>query len=75
MGEAGDGPARAATWRERLLREPLVVFLLAGSLLFAVYAAIEARRTPPVLITEATRAALIARGLATEAQLRAMHIY
>lgn len=60
MGDAGDRPARAATWRERLLREPLVVFLLAGSLLFAVYAAIEARRTPPVVITEATRAALIA---------------
>lgn len=60
MGDAGNGPARAATWPARLLREPLVVFLLAGSLLFALYAAVEARRTTPVVLTEATRAVLVA---------------
>jgi peptidyl-prolyl cis-trans isomerase C len=60
MGNAGDEPARPATWRARLLREPLVVFLLAGSLLFALHAAVEARRTPPVALTEAIRAALVA---------------
>jgi len=58
--DAGETPARPATWRARLLGEPLVVFLLAGGLLFALYAAVEARRTPPVVLAEATRAALVA---------------
>jgi hypothetical protein len=58
--DAGEASARRAMWRARLMGEPLVVFLLAGGLLFALHAAIEARRTPPVQLTAATRAALAA---------------
>lgn len=60
MGDSGDAPARPAKWWARLLREPLFVFLLAGGLLFALYAALEARRAPPVQPTAAARTALIA---------------
>lgn len=57
--DAGEAPARPTTWRARLLGEPLVAFLLAGGLLFALHAAIEARQTPRVQLTAATRAALV----------------
>jgi peptidyl-prolyl cis-trans isomerase C len=58
MGGADESPRRPAAWWVRLRREPLVAFLLAGGLLFAVHAAIEARRSEPVRLTAATRAAL-----------------
>jgi peptidyl-prolyl cis-trans isomerase C len=43
----------------RLLRDPLTVFLLAGGLLFALYAALESRQQPAVVLDAATRQGLI----------------
>lgn len=43
----------------RLLRDPLFAFLIAGTLMFAAYAAIDARRTPPVAYTPAIERALV----------------
>jgi len=44
----------------RLIRDPLFAFVLAGVALFVVYDAVQSRRTEPVQLTAATRAALIA---------------
>lgn len=43
----------------RLLRDPLFAFLIAGIAMFLAYAAIEARRTPPVAYTPEIERALV----------------
>ncbi|PCD02113.1 hypothetical protein COC42_11585 [Sphingomonas spermidinifaciens] len=43
----------------RLLRDPLFAFLIAGIAMFVAYAAIEARRTPPVAYTPEIERALV----------------
>lgn len=60
MGDPGETPPRPEAWWAWLRREPLVAFLLAGGLLFALHAAIEARRGEPVRLTADIRAALAA---------------
>lgn len=42
-----------------LLREPLSVFVLVGTLLFGAYAWLDDRATPPITLTSETRTALI----------------
>lgn len=43
----------------RLLRDPLTVFLLMGGLLFGLYAALESRQRPVIVLDAATRKGLI----------------
>jgi hypothetical protein len=44
----------------RILREPVLVFIVAGALLYAVSEFVDSRRLEPVRLTAAARAALIA---------------
>jgi hypothetical protein len=74
-GERGKGstgsthrPAGAPTGRSHLPASGDVVDMVAGWIA-------DGRFVPPSAVSSRTRAALIARGLATDAQLRAMQIY